>query len=82
MPEFTIIYETSTNLGLVVEAEDVESAIDEADCEGVQGLCHQCTGSWGRKGPGRWWREEGDETAVVSVLDWKRRVCQLLMVLL
>jgi hypothetical protein len=69
---FTVVFETGSSVGLVVEANSIEAAIEEAENEGTPTLCHQCTGPlFGSRGPGFWWREEGDEWSTVSVLDDK-----------
>lgn len=66
--QYVVIAEVLTSLGIPVEADSPEAAIEEATTEGIQGLCHQCTGPYRGERP-RWWREEGDEWREISVTD-------------
>lgn len=68
MTQYTVIAEVLTSLGIPVEAESPEAAIEQALTTGIQGLCHQCVGPWSGSGP-RWWREEGDEWRETAVTD-------------
>jgi hypothetical protein len=69
---FTVVFENSLHEALVVEADSIEDAIEEAETEGITPICHQCCGPvFGKRGPGYWWRETGDEFIPVSVQNAK-----------
>jgi hypothetical protein len=64
MPKYTVRFTGNVDSFIKVNAEDPDTAIDNAYAQGIGDLCASCTG-WGQT----WGREEGEEMEVYSVED-------------
>ncbi|MFE3452409.1 hypothetical protein ACFXJ8_26145 [Nonomuraea sp. NPDC059194] len=69
MPKYRVHLVGSASATIDVEAEDAESAVDEAYAEGTPGICAQCCG-WGRS----WSQEWPDDMQVFVDDDGKEAV--------